>query len=568
MASSSSSPSGSRKGTSSSTTNKPPSFRGACLNCRRRKIVSPSFIGEPPGPKLTIPVMQKCDGKKPICTPCTSSVSYGDCEYPERGGLTRTQALEEQIAMLESRIQQLEDPGILKAALLLLSRMRSNFKWIQLKVSLSFQIFRADKTQGLTDSSMDYTLIQTALQNSNEIGFFLNISRFYGALSAPEPSVRPLDALMNAILLWGSHLSDITGTNAYEPNFLALAVRDAAQGLASGHPQAVMHSIQAEVLLSHYFYRQSRFLEGKYHASIAVSLVLSSHLHKIQSVDEPLDVTSLPPPTDAVDEGERINGFWTVFILSNCWAAVEGSPSPFQFTSSSPEARIDLPWPLEIESYAQVFRRREFRTSRTVQNFLENQHDSGTSALALHAKASVLFEQASRIVYTYRPGMSQQQASQFFASYNALQTVIENVLANPPSPVTAGDIVTQSLVHAAMISLHAPFVAQNPGSRGRLAASMRALEVLVFMVDVPNLPVIDSIIGIIWARSCHILIKEISSMRGAPPSARDEPLRILGSMLAVMERMSARYPVVNNQLIKVRDARLYWYWETRRNLHE
>ncbi|KAF8869889.1 hypothetical protein CPB85DRAFT_775827, partial [Mucidula mucida] len=378
-------------------------------------------------------------------------------------------ALEEQIAILESRIQQLEDPGNPERGITLTRPYAS-----QVPVDTSQTV-----TEGLPESSSYFSLIQTALRYSSDIGFFLGISRFYGSLYAQDPGVRPLDALVNSILLWGSHLSDASDTNAYESNFLALAVRDAAQGLASGHPQAVMHCIQAEVLLSHYFHRQSRSLEGKYHACVAVSLVLSSRLHKIRSADASSDITSLPPPLDAVDEGQRINGFWTVFILSNCWAAIEGSPSPFQFTSSSPEARIDLPWPLDIGSYSQVSWPQDFSTSHTTQQFLENQYDSGTSALAMHAKASLLFEQASRIVSAYRADMSQQQASQFFSSYNMLQTIIE-----------------KSLVHGAMISLYAPFLSQNPASRGRLAASMRALEALVLMMDVPNLPVIDSIVGV------------------------------------------------------------------------
>ncbi len=369
------------------------------------------------------------------------------------------------------------------------------------------------------------------MRYSSDIGFFLDISRFYSAFSAQDPGVRPLDALINAILLWGSHLSDASDTNTYEANFLALAVRDAAQGLASGHPQAVMHCIQAEVLLSHYFHQQSRSLEGKYHACVAVSLVLSSRLHKIRSADASSDITSLPPPLDAVDEGQRINGFWTVFILSNCWAAIEGSPSSFQFTSSSPEARIDLPWPLDIGSYSQVKLYQMFCTKCMSDGFYRC-HGHKILALATRLSSSwktnmtavlppwrctpKLLFYSNKLLGLYQhieqvrfcasmsgvdtntsfEDMSQQQASQFFASYNMTQTIIEKVLAALPSPVTPEAIVTQSLVHGAMISLYAPFLSQNPASRGRLAASMRALEALVLMMDVPNLPVIDSIVGV------------------------------------------------------------------------
>ncbi len=267
--------------------------------------------------------------------------------------------------------------------------------------------------------------IQTVLQSRNEIGFFLDPSRLTNALAAPDLNERPLNALMSAIFLWGSHLSHDSDLHRHEPIFLTRTIQEVAQGLASGHPQAVMHCIQAEVLLSQYFFRQSRYLEGKYHGSAAVSLVLSARLHKIRSVNPPSELapieTSLPPAKDTVEEGERINGFWTVFILSNCWSTVDGSPSPFPWPCSS-EARVELPWPMDIGSYAQVgalyvtwqtlliycrqsSRLCESRTSRTVQKFLDGEHDSGTSALALQAKASILFDHAYRLVSSYHSGM-------------------------------------------------------------------------------------------------------------------------------------------------------------------
>ncbi|PBK95983.1 hypothetical protein ARMGADRAFT_755933 [Armillaria gallica] len=74
--------------------------------------------------------------------------------------------------------------------------------------------------------------------------------------------------------------------------------------------------------------------------TIAVSLVLSARLHKIRSV-EGGGPSALSPPTDYIEEGERIKAFWTVFILDNCWTTADGSPSNFLCTS--PHSRIDLP---------------------------------------------------------------------------------------------------------------------------------------------------------------------------------------------------------------------------------
>ncbi|KAK0492989.1 hypothetical protein EDD18DRAFT_1079003, partial [Armillaria luteobubalina] len=170
--------------------------------------------------------------------------------------------------------------------------------------------------------------------------------------------------------------------------------------LSSSHPQRIIQCIQAEVLLAHYFFRKAIMLEGRCHTGAAVSLVLSARLRKMSSAkgNGPL---VLPPPTDYIEKGERMKAFWTVFILDNCWTTADGSPSNFLCTF--PDSRIDLPWPLDT----QIQFPRNYRTSHTIQKFLANQsEDRGTSALALQAKASILFEQASRVGPRFRPGTS------------------------------------------------------------------------------------------------------------------------------------------------------------------
>ncbi|KAF9063683.1 hypothetical protein BDP27DRAFT_1426598 [Rhodocollybia butyracea] len=65
----------------------------ACLCCRKRKL--------------------KCDGMKPVCTPCLKMKRADECEYEDRRQKSRTQKLKEKLAMLEDRIKELEgtDPG-------------------------------------------------------------------------------------------------------------------------------------------------------------------------------------------------------------------------------------------------------------------------------------------------------------------------------------------------------------------------------------------------------------------------------------------------------------------------
>jgi len=77
---------------------------------RRRKMVSNS---RPYAPTLfgTHTLLQRCDAVKPVCGPCSRSTgAFSDCEYTDLG-LTKTQQLEDQIAVLEARIEHLQTSG-------------------------------------------------------------------------------------------------------------------------------------------------------------------------------------------------------------------------------------------------------------------------------------------------------------------------------------------------------------------------------------------------------------------------------------------------------------------------
>lgn len=132
--------------------------------------------------------------------------------------------------------------------------------------------------------------------------------------------------------------------------------------------------MQAEVLLSQYFFCLGRFLEGRYHANAAVSLVISCGLHKIRpEASEPHPVASqmgaavnlgfssnvsgglfeLSIPIDSVDLGERINIFWSVYNIDKCWSVAVNSPS-ILVDDAALGTQIDTPWPLDVESYERV----------------------------------------------------------------------------------------------------------------------------------------------------------------------------------------------------------------------
>ena len=64
-------------------------------------------------------IFQRCDGARPVCTQCIRGGRLDDCEYTDTQGRTRTQILEENVARLQARIQELENPEEASAPVLL-----------------------------------------------------------------------------------------------------------------------------------------------------------------------------------------------------------------------------------------------------------------------------------------------------------------------------------------------------------------------------------------------------------------------------------------------------------------
>ncbi len=95
--------------------------------------------------------------------------------------------------------------------------------------------------------------------------------------------------------------------------------------LFGSHPNKLIHTLQAHILLAYYFLRTGSLLEAKCRAGTAVSLALGAGSPQdsfrtcgcpfsfgVSSKTQPF---VLPSPTDSLQEAERINGFWTVLAL-------------------------------------------------------------------------------------------------------------------------------------------------------------------------------------------------------------------------------------------------------------
>ncbi|KIK79728.1 hypothetical protein PAXRUDRAFT_833952 [Paxillus rubicundulus Ve08.2h10] len=385
----------------------------ACLSCRRRKM--------------------KCDGIRPICTQCTRGDRAEDCEYTDGNRRPRTLVLEEDIARLRARVQELENPQNAIPSIELYppymspSTANPSVSGTPYQPSMeppSAFLSTSSPTTSSTDSGWGYDgppqrNVQQCLTilapHAAELGLFLNIDR----LRAQNTRIFP--GLHSTLTLWSTYLSQ-RHVNVSEQN-LEFALLSHAQhrisdaltvGSSTQDPQVFMHIIQTEALISCHLQRTGEPLGARYHASAALSLALGLRLH-LRSGEAPSahlfdfvghSYPQLPPPLDATEEKERVDAFWTVYTLDRCLGDIYNGPPGMNHAMM-----ITAPWPSSDWSNEG---QSSFMTSsvnvtntNTVLQFLTGQDRdlSGDSPLGLQAKASVLLSEAASIAASYAAGM-------------------------------------------------------------------------------------------------------------------------------------------------------------------
>ncbi|KAJ7656227.1 hypothetical protein B0H17DRAFT_1265230 [Mycena rosella] len=463
----------------------------ACFNCRRRK--------------------RKCDGNLP-CSQCTRLDIEDDCEYTDSGKRAMSHILEEDIFRLQNRIHDLENPQRPKlkrdvslhrpycgsSDLNRVATPRPTLAYMSLESWVATSEPPTDMIQQLVDYFLAY---------SSEFGFFLNPARFRQSALLPFPAghqSRPSPALLSTVYLWGLRLSNQPNLLAQESAFLTRAVHLTGQGLSDTHPQRVMHTLQAEILLAYFFFASGRALEGKYHTAAAISLSLSSSLHLIRS-ETHSSPGILPPARDATEEGERIHAWWTVMILDKCWAV--GLSEEPGFAHRDNLAIVDTPWPLEVDDYPKGNLPPSTRFSHTIQNFVSGTPTSDTamSTLAMLAKASFLWQRADELARTWKPEMAVEQVSGFRRSFTRLDALIDafrdalvppNRIAQPTPAMTRALVVAHSIAHAAAVRLHSIFARTDALAKRKRLAAARSVLGIIAAVPLRHFRYINPIMGV------------------------------------------------------------------------
>ncbi|KAH8101647.1 hypothetical protein DFH11DRAFT_1790190 [Phellopilus nigrolimitatus] len=520
----------------------------------------------------------KCDGGRPVCTQCVFDDCASDCEYTDKQGRTRTQILEENIALLQARVQELENPEHAQPVLL-----RDPYEAFRASNPISGVISDTSVNQagipvlGSTTSiptpaaipwweleeppaQIRDTLVTDFLPHASSVGFVLSPSHFRATLGLPTlNSERPHPALVNAVLLWALRLSSNQDHTQHEQLYLQrtiLALQDAFGGGRGNlvDKQTVsrrrVHAVQVEILLAQYFFVLGRFLEGRYHANAAVSLAVSCGLHYIDTspstafgttLNISLGLLKLAPARDSLELGERVRVFWTVYIVDRCWSAALGAPCAFT-DEAALGTQIDTPWPRDVEEYTPIGGVSQASViepgNKTVQRFLSggttyNHADSVDSGISLRAKVSALYERAARLL-----AVSSSQAQSQAVIQVELQTLARTTtqfahslvpLDEPETSTRSAEtretlFVVHGLSHATMIQLHSvrgsAAVSTTESGLDHAGEVLQILEAAVGSKDRAaagsNRMLLDPILSIVGMSAAQVFVQEYLRMRRGP----------------------------------------------------
>ncbi|KAH9919498.1 uncharacterized protein BXZ73DRAFT_92090 [Epithele typhae] len=490
---------------SSSLCARPLNRGAACLPCRKLKA--------------------KCDGNKPACSRCITNSRPDDCEYATGAEVTRSRLLEENIALLEARIRELENPNESTPSVQLHDpRGRGSTASTSVPAIPLYPVAGALPAATADPSPQEaQMLVQTFMTHASQLGFFLNPTRFMRRQNNGPGT----EALVASVYLWGSKLSSSSMLRACETTFMDRATQ-AALACQTTPPAAhtVLHMLQAEVLLANYFFSNNRVLEGRYHAIAAVALATGSRLHL-------LDPRNLG--TDTIAAGERIQAFWIVAAMDKSWAAMMNTPSYIQCHNGR----------ANIHAYEQGILLQP-NAMYTVIDYVRGHVDDSGEAFSPHAtriKACAIYDHAVYVTSQFRPDMPDRDG--FMVRYQAADALVQRVhgalvALRPRTPDDRREVlVSRTFLCAAAIQLHAPFASAQPAAWQRsicaATAAARALEI----VDLNQTPHLDPVVAILWTHICRTLVSEMRRVRrGAAPILAADERRVATSLEKIMSSMT------------------------------
>ncbi|KAF9500742.1 hypothetical protein BDN71DRAFT_1043178 [Pleurotus eryngii] len=421
-------------------------------------------------------------------------------------------------------------------------------------------------------------LLDRFLSHASQFGFFLDRQRFRQSAMLPFPwgdQSRPSPSLLATAYLIGHTISQQGSFSQLESSLLTDALRATSTMVFDTHPHHIINRIQAEILLSNYFFRHARFLEARQHASNACSLAAACSLHRLEIVSGNVSVeppqTQLPPPSDESEIVERIDAFWAVYTLHNLWSTSLSTPISLSYDVTS---QINVPWPSEVGRERRHVGELDFASNDIVRRYLAGDQDQsvgGSGLPALFAKASVLFERATNFAARFTSADQSGDTETMSKEPDTLTILVESIRSQLPSltPILDSNfpsmrlaVVTHALVDATVIKLNAPFSQQD---RAALQRCISASQRIINSANNPlllQLGVINPIMAVVWPMACQVIMHEIVRLQvnravwtqGHPSDEELQRHSEVEVCIQVMSAFTAQSGFMDTQLSKVQLA--------------
>ncbi|EIW71404.1 hypothetical protein TREMEDRAFT_60335 [Tremella mesenterica DSM 1558] len=247
-----------------------------------------------------------------------------------------------------------------------------------------------------------------------------HIPRFFASLSLP-PSKRPHPSLLHTMYLLASRVSTSPSIRSLESHFFSVASKQLDESIRLA--DRLFDAVRAATMLAVYQFSKSRYHEGWMMTGLAARLAISCGLHQIPSSvfrpspvprDQRGDLVSimrhrsyaLPPPQDAIDLGERIWAFWSIYIVDRCGSIASQWPPAIQDES------VTTPYPKPLHDYELGLVNKD--DDKTVSELFEPSegplpHYADSTFYILRLRAIALLEKSSKLMYLKpEPGLQER----------------------------------------------------------------------------------------------------------------------------------------------------------------
>ncbi|WWC92908.1 uncharacterized protein L201_007870 [Kwoniella dendrophila CBS 6074] len=240
----------------------------------------------------------------------------------------------------------------------------------------------------------------------------IHVPRFMASLTLPAHK-RPHPCLLYTMYTVASRISDSPPIRQLETHFYKIASSQLEESI--GMADRLMDATRASTILAVYKFSKARYHEGWMMTGQAARLAVSCGLHQItSSVYKPSILPNintdlvgimrhrsyvLPPPKDAIDLGERIWCFWSIYVTDRC-----GSIST-QWPPAISDATITTPFPRPLHEY-ELGLVTEQDDHYSVQSIYKPSlyynplpHYAETTLISVRLRSISILERASKLMY-------------------------------------------------------------------------------------------------------------------------------------------------------------------------